>query len=73
MDELHSCGPPKKPSWMNFIHNDVNNNVGDDVGDNILVENMFSSTCVYQLKWPKTCCCQLKDETLINNDIFLII
>lgn len=67
----------KNPSWMNFIHNDANNNVGDNVGDNvggnILVENMSFSTCVYQLKWSKKCCCQLKVETLVDNDIFLII
>jgi hypothetical protein len=56
---------------MNFIHNDVNNNVGDDVGDNIFVENMSFFTCVYQLKWSKKCCCQLKVETLVDNDIFL--
>ncbi len=58
---------------MNFIHNDANNNVGDDVGDNILVKNMYFSTCVYQLKWSKKCRCQLKVETLVNNDIFIII
>ncbi len=58
---------------MNFIHNDANNNVGDNVGDNVLVEKMSFLTFVYQLKWSKKCCCQLKVETLVDNAIFFII